>query len=111
MSKRVLLGRQNLFLVGVEGIEVTVEDVGEETNKQTNKEVNRQTNKQTNKQIRKHLLLIRVEGSEVAGGRGVGEENTFVHFVHMLDQPGARESWSVWCQREYLDSIVFKISS
>ena len=92
MSKRVLLGRQNLFLVGVEGIEVTVEDVGEETNKQAKK--------QTNKQIRKHLLLIRVEGSEVAGGRGVGEENTFVHFVHMLDQPGARESWSVWCQRE-----------
>ena len=67
-----MLGRQHLLLVGVEGIEVAVEDVGEankQTNKQTNKEVNRQTNKQTNKQIRKHLLLIRVEGSEVAGGR------------------------------------------
>ena len=39
-----------------------------------------------NKQTSKHLVLISVEGSEVAGGGGVGEENTFVHFVHMLDQ-------------------------
>ena len=46
MSKRVLLGRPHLFLVGVKGIEVAVEDVGE-ANKQTGKKTNKQTNKET----------------------------------------------------------------
>ena len=59
-------------------------------NKKKDKETTCSAKKQT-KTKKEHLPLVRVDCSEVAGRGGVGEENIFVHCVHMLDQ-SAKES-------------------